>query len=208
MLKTTFRLLSLVALLGLVTPACAGSLVSLSSASDLSSLQVGDQVQIDVTLSGLESGNFIFNLLTQILFPSSNFVLVSGPTASTAAGSAFFADAQVANFNANSGPLGGGGVAGNYPDNTPTSGAIGQNGLFYSFVLQATSAGSGTIGFDPTPNTNRFSGTETGFAFAPLPTGDPLAFTVVPEPSSAVLALTGLAIAAGFVRRRRSGASA
>jgi len=193
------------------TPTQAASLVSLSSPDDLSNLAVGDEVRIDVTLSGLDSGFFIFNLFTRVIFPSSNLELVSGPTPSKAFGSVFFgpdpiADPQLANFDSNSGPIpGGGGVIGNSPDETANGvGGIGQNGLYYAFVVRATAAGSGTIGFDlSTPDANRYSGTETNNDFAPLPTGPNLAFSIVPEPSSVVMGATALVLVATLSRKRR-----
>jgi hypothetical protein len=208
-------LLGLVLTVGILTPAFGSSLVTLSSPDDLTNLTIGQQVTIDVTLQGLETNNFIFNLYTQVLFPSTQFQLVSGPTAITgsAGDSVFFADNQVANFQANSGALsGGGGVFGISPDDTANGvGAIGQNGLFYSFTLQAIAAGSDSIQFDlSNPTLNQFSGTETGFAFAPLPTGGPLNFTVngnaVPEPASVFLLASGvsLCLVGRRLRRRRS----
>src|SRR4051794_6186353 len=184
MTRSSLFAVALIASTGLASPARAASLVSLSSPEDLANLHVGDQARIDVTLSGLASGSFIFNLDTRLLFPSAEFDLISGPTPSKAFGSVFFgpdaiADPQLANFNANSGPIsGGGGVIGNFPDATASGvGAIGQNGLYYSFVVQAIAIGSGSIGFDlNTPNANRYSGTETNFNFAPLPTGPNLIF--------------------------------
>ena len=156
MTRSSLLTLALVIATGLTSTARAASIVSLSSPDDLASLQVGDQARIDVTLSGLETGLFIFNLDTRILFPLAQFELVSGPTPSKALGSVFFgpdsiADPQLANFNANSGPIsGGGGVIGNFPDATASGvGAIGQNGLYYSFVVKAIATGSGSIRLRP-----------------------------------------------------------
>src|SRR5262249_34584983 len=131
-----------------------------------------------------------------------------GADPTKAFGSVFFgpdaiADPQLADFNAHSGPIpSGGGVIGNFLDETASGvGAIGQIGLYYSFILKATSVGSGSIGFDlSNPDFNRFSGTDSNFAFAPLPTGPDLAFTItsstVPEPSGGVLALIGMSASA------------
>src|SRR3954447_17126324 len=141
--------------LAFATSPASASLVVLSSPNNLTSLTVGQNVEIDVSLQGLPAGSFIFNLFTRVAFPSAQFQLVSGPTPTKTFGSVFFgpdpiADPQLANFNANSGPIpGGGGVIGNFPDNTASGvGAIGQNGLYYSFILKAISVGSGSIGFD------------------------------------------------------------
>lgn len=51
--------------------------------------------------------------------------------------------------------------------------AIGLNGLYYSFTLQASGVGSGTILFDSTPGANQYAADDTGFNFAPLSTGGP-----------------------------------
>ena len=75
----------------------------LMSSADLNNLSVGDQVQIDVNLGGLATRNFVFNLFTQVAFPSAQFQLVSGQTATKTFGSVFFgpdaiANPQLANF--------------------------------------------------------------------------------------------------------------
>jgi hypothetical protein len=206
-----FPVLSLMIAASLAAPAHGASLVTLSSPNDLAHLTVGSQAEIDVTLSGLPADDFIFNLETRVVFPSSELQLVSGPTPSKAFGSVFFgpdniADPQLADFNANSGPIPGGGVIGNFLDETASGvGAIGQNGLYYSFVVQAIEPGSGTIAFDlTTPDANRFSGTETNFAFAPLPTGPALTFTIasVPEPTSGLLVLIGMSASGLWIVRK------
>ena len=48
------------------------------------------------------------------------------------------------------------------------SGAIGLNGLYYSFLLKAAAPGSGSIQFDPTQGANQYAANETGFNFAPI----------------------------------------
>jgi hypothetical protein len=89
------------------------------------------------------------------------------------------------------------------------SGAIGLNGLFYSFLLRATSVGSGSIQFDSTPGANEYAANETGFNYAPLRTGGGLIVNVrsVPEPSSIALIGAGVAILGCLipVRRRAKG---
>src|SRR3954447_6791423 len=110
MVRIAFSVLILAALATLPAPAPAAPIVTLSSPNDLTHLTVGSQAEIDVNLQGLPTGNFIFNLFTQVLFPSAQFQLVSGPTATKAFGSVFFgpdviADPQLANFNANSGAI-------------------------------------------------------------------------------------------------------
>jgi len=211
--RAPIAVLIVAALLGGVSGAGAGVIgpnVILSSPQDLAHLTVGSQAEIDVTLQGLPDSHFIFNLDTRVLFPTSNFQLVSGPTATTATGSVFFADNQVADFNAHSGPIpGGGGVIGDFADETASGvGAIGQNGLYYSFVVQAIAPGSGTIEFDlVTPGGNQFSGTDSvpPFAFSTLPTGPPLPFTIagaaVPEPTSGLLAVIGMSVSGLWIVR-------
>jgi len=220
MFRVAVSAMMLAAVAAMASQAVAAPIMSLSSPNDLTHLTVGSQAELDVTLQGLPAGNFIFNLNTQVLFPSTQFQLVSGPTATKTVGSVFFgpdavANPQLANFNANSGARpSGGGVIGNFPDQSANGvGAIGQNGLFYSFIVRAISAGSGSVGFDlSNPAFNRYSGTDSGFAFAPLPTGPNVAFTIapalaVPEPSTLVLAVTGavsIGLGYGWRRRKRS----
>jgi hypothetical protein len=108
-----------------------------------------------------------------------------------------FAD-QSPNFYALS-SLNSGSAIGIFNDGVPTpSEAINENGLYYSFTLKAVATGSGNILFDPTPGANQYAADSTGFNFAPLPTGGPLAFSIssVPEPSSLVLGV--VASLAGF----------
>src|SRR5262249_16617825 len=94
-------------------PAKAAVVLTLSSPSNLSALTVGQQVEIDLSISGLPFPNnqtdFIFNLNTKILFSSSLFQAIpdptspSGLTAVVAPGSAFNNNVQgplqIANFN-------------------------------------------------------------------------------------------------------------
>jgi hypothetical protein len=65
--------------------------------------------------------------------------------------------------------------------------------------------GSGSILFDPTPGANQYAADDTGFNFAPLPTGGPLAFTIasVPEPSSLSLGLVASLVGFGYALSRR-----
>jgi hypothetical protein len=203
----------------------AGPTVALSSPNDLSHLSVGQTVEIDVTLSGLPANDFIFNLNTRVLFPSSLLQAIpdptstSGLTAVVAPGSVFDNNVQgplqIANFN----------YQGVKPDGLPdssltsgaatgifsqfpntNSGAIGLNGLYYSFLVKAISPGSGNIAFDSTAGANEYAANDTGFNYAPLPTVGPLPFTIssVPEPSSIILLAAGVA-ALGYwtgIRRR------
>ncbi len=111
MISSTLRLAlyaSTLVALAIVTPAVfAGPIVTLSSPNDLTNLSVGQQVEIDVTLSGLPVGtDFIFNLNTKVLFPTTmlntvpNLSNSSGLTTGFGTGFAFqFAD-QLQNFYA------------------------------------------------------------------------------------------------------------
>ena len=213
-------------------PARADVVFTLSSPSDLSALTVGQTFEIDLSLSGLPFPNnqtdFIFNLNTKILFDSSLFQAIpdptslSGLTAVVAPGSAFYNNVQgplqIANFNyqgvkpdglPDSSLTAGAatGIFSQYPNTN--SGAIGLNGLYYSFMLKAIASGSGAISFDPTPGANEYAANETGFNYAPLNTNGNLSFTIgqasVPEPSSIFMFAIGIAAIGGhrlFARKR------
>ncbi len=59
--------------------------------------------------------------------------------------------------------------------------------------------------FDSTPGANQYTADDTGFNFAPLPTGGPLFFTIaaVPEPSTLTLGLVASLLGLGYARSRR-----
>ena len=174
MLSRRTHLVSCFVLALMSAPARASAVFTLSSPSDLSALTVGQVFEIDLGLSGLPFPNnqtdFIFNLNTKILFDSSLFQAVpdssslSGLTAVVAPGSVFDNNVQgplqIANFNyqgvkpdglpdssLTSGEATG--IFSQYPNTN--SGAIGLNGLYYSFLMKAIAPGSGAISFDPTP---------------------------------------------------------
>ena len=207
--RSAFYVCLLVAILWTSPKTHAGPTVTLSSLQDLNSLAVGDVVTIDVTLKGLPVGtDFIFNLNTSVLFPSAQFQTVpdlgnsSGLTTGFGGAFAFQFVDQPPNFYALS-SLNAGNAVGIFNDGAPApSEAINENGLYYSFMLKAIAPGSGSILFDPTPGANQYAADDTGFNFAPLPTGEPLPFVIssaVPEPSSLNLALVGLFVSLGFV---------
>jgi PEP-CTERM motif len=211
--------LSLCTLLLMSAQASANPTVTLSSPSNLSDLQVGQTVEIDVTLSGLAVGSdFIFNFNTKVLFNSSLFQAIpnpgtsSGLTAVVAPGSVFDNNVQgplqIANFDAQSSLTAGAanGIFSQSPN--PASGAIGLNGLYYSFDLKAISAGSGSILFDPTPGANQYAADDTGFNFAPLPNTGPLEVSIsaVPEPTSIAMLGIGVATLAYWTLARRRAA--
>ena len=216
MFKIAHSSLILVILIVFAQESFAGPMVTLSSPDNLANLSVGEQVTIDVTLSGLPVGSdFIFNLNTSILFPSTLFQTVpnpgnsSGLTTSIGAGFAFQFPDQPPNFYALS-SLSAGNAVGIFNDQSPgSSEAINENGIYYSFDLKAIAPGSGQILFDPTPGANQYAADDTGFNFAPLPTGPSLAFTIgaasVPEPSAFALGTVASLVGLGFTwcRRRR-----
>lgn len=187
----------------------AGPTGVLSSPVDLTHLTVGQQVPIEVSITGLPANDFIFVLDTKVLFPSISFTPVPDPTQSSGLtpGPIIGVPSQQANFNALS-SLAADNATGNFSDSMPqTSQAIGTNGLYYSFLLQANAVGSGTIQFDA-PST-QYAANDTAFALAPLPTSGSLSFTIfgVPEAGSLNIALIGLS---GFgigllAARRRTG---
>ncbi len=77
MSRVAFYAWLLVALLCMAPKTLAGPMVTLSSPDNLTNLTVGEQVTIDVNLQGLPVGSdFIFNLNTSVLFPSSQFQVV------------------------------------------------------------------------------------------------------------------------------------
>ncbi len=192
---------------------------TLSSTTDLTSLTVGQTFTVDLNLQGLPVNDFIFDIDTNVLFPSSMFVAVPDPanTSGLTPGTVFLTDStygplQRSNFNALS-SLTSGAATGNFSDSSPNSAAaIGQDGIYYSFTLMAASEGSGSIGFDPTLGANQYAADDTGFNFAPLPTGPALDFnispsSVVPEPSSIILIATGLGCLALARRQGRRSAA-
>ena len=198
--------------------------LTLSSPDNLSTLTVGQTFEIDVNLSGLPSPNntdFVFNLNSKVDFSSSLFTTVpdpstmSGLTALVAPGSVFTITPMVpircANFDylsAQAGGLSAGSAIGIFAESPNTnSGAIGLNGLYYSFLLKATAVGTGSIMLDTAAGANEYAANDTGFNYAPFGSlGSPLTFTVspavVPEPASIVLCgISGLFLAV-FTRRR------
>jgi hypothetical protein len=224
----------LLATVSWASTARATAVFTLSSPSDLSALTVGQVVEIDLSLSGLPSPNnqtdFIFNLNTKILFDSSLFQAVpdptslSGLTAVVAPGSVFDNNVQgplqIANFNYQGAKPDGlpdssltsgaaTGIFSQYPNTN--SGAIGLNGLYYSFMLKAVAAGTGSISFDPAAGANEYAANETGFNYAPLVTNGNLSFNIaqaaVPEPSSIALLAIGVATLGYRTHARRNAAA-
>jgi len=179
-------LLGLVATLLLAGSTCqAGPLVVLSStAPDLNHLMVGDTVQFNVSLSGLNAGDTLDFLGVDLSFPGGLF----DPLPTVTAGVVPSGIIPVAGgFFSGAGP---GVVTAFYDDLVVSSSPLVDNGLFFSFTVTAAAAGSGTFLFSPDPSSSGFDA-----AGAPLPgvvAGPGLDFTilganVVPEPSSALL---------------------
>jgi hypothetical protein len=178
-------------------------MVTLSSPDSLNDLTVGELVTVGVNLSGLPVGtDSISNLNTSVLFPSTQFQTVPDPTntsgLTTGFGSGFVFQlaSQPPAFYALS-SLNSGNAIGIF---SPPAPAISENGIYYSFTLEAIAAGSGSILFDPTPGANQYAAEDTGFNFAPLPTGGPLSFTIasVPEPASLCLGLVASLVGLGY----------
>jgi PEP-CTERM motif len=199
----------------MVLPAKANPMLSLSSPANLTTLTVGQEFEVDVTLSGLSTGSdFIFQLDSQEIFSSSLLAVVpnSADSSGLTPGGIFFDPSQVANFNAAS-SLNAGSAVGDFSNSSPNSSfAINANGVFYSFELEAKGTGSGTIQFASTAGANQYAANDTGFNLSPIPTGSSLAFDIgpaitgsaVPEPSSlGLIAMFGPAVAlAGWMRRK------
>jgi hypothetical protein len=184
----------MLAFLTVIAPrAVATPIITLSSPSDLSQLTVGQQAQLNVSLQGISTNEFLFILDTRALFPSNLFAPVSLTSSQPGTESVFDTSAQVSSFLVGDqrGPtfIGAGVAQGNFSDAFPTPAqSIDQNGLYHSFTLQAIAAGSGVISFDPAGAL--YASGFTGFNLASLPSGAPLAFAItagtaaVPEPSS------------------------
>ncbi len=219
MSRTMLGALILALLIAMAPESRAGTIeVTLSSPQDLTHLTVGEMVTIDVNLQGIPVGSdFIFNLNTSVLFPSADFQAVpdpsntSGLTAVVAPGSVFDNNVQgplqIDNFYANSSLIDGQALGIFAQSPNTNSGAIGLNGLYYSFNLMAVAAGSGSILFNPAAGANEYAADDTGFNYAPLPTGSPLSFSIssVPEPSSLSLGILASLAGLGFTwcRQRR-----
>lgn len=210
MRRLTGSILVLSALASLATPAMATPNVFLSSPNDLTHLTVGQVVTVDVNLQGLPvNQDFIFNLNTKVLFSSALFSPVADATPSgltatygSGSGSVFLYASQVTGFQSLS-SLNSGSAVGIFAPPYP---AISENGVYYSFKLKATSAGNGSIAFDSTPTANEYAADDTGFNYAPLPTGGPLNVNIsaVPELSSLNLFVTLIAGGSGLLLRRKA----
>lgn len=217
MFRLTSTSLIVAAVLCVVPGADAGTIsATLSSPQNLSDITVGELVTIDVNLQGVTFGSdFIYDLDTKVIFPTSLFSAVPDPTNSSglttssgpSSGYAFYYATQPPAFYATS-SLSSGDAVGIF-NNSLTAPPINQGGIYYSFTLKAIATGDGSISFDTSVATNNqyASNTTPNFYYIPLPTGGPLSVSIssVPEPSSLFLggiaSLLGLTYA-GYRRRK------
>ena len=140
-------ILCMATVLFLLSKTCeAGMIFNLSSnASDLNNLTVGQNVQVNVYLSGL--GDFgnpteLSNLNVDVMFSE----LLFGTPTLVSAGP--IVPDPINTFTG----VGNAGVAGAIFDNiflTPPAVTLSSNGLFFSFQVVALATGSGTIIMDP-----------------------------------------------------------
>jgi hypothetical protein len=172
----------------------AGTILSLSTdAPDLTSLAVGQSFNVQVSLSGLNTGDTLDFLAATVVFDAAVLgtpTLAIGPIVPDPTGYIQSALPGLADAS--------------YDDLFAASGSpIAANGLFYSFSVTVQGPGQGTIAFDFVDS----SGSDA--SGAPLPTvtaGDPLTFatvSAVPEPSAWLLLGIGLPIATILLRSAR-----
>ncbi len=181
--------------------------LSLSSASDVNQLAVGQTVTFDVVLSGIDPSDpstFLSFLAANV---KEDTALLSAPIAVTPG----TAVPEPLNFDGE--PLPDGSADAFYDSgfSTPASSPIAGNGIFFSFTVTAQSVGTGTISFTPDSVAATFaSDLVQNDQFAPDTT--PLTFTVlgqaaaVPAPGALALLLSA-AVAAGAAAGRRRLAS-
>ena len=187
----------------------------LTSAADLSSLTVGETFTMDVNLEGLSGESSLSTLASTLLFshpsfgpPASGNAVTPGPIVIDPLAD-FFGDAfpPFGAVELVDGQFFSGDVANN----------IASDGRFFSFTLQATSAGSGTIEFDPL-SLSAFDDQSNFYVDPNDPFADPefviqtnsLTFdvspgsAVVPEPASIIgfACLSSIVAGAAFRRRR------
>ena len=176
-----FRAVVLSFQLGRPIPAQAVPLptVSLSTASDLSSLSLGDVVTIDVVLSGLLLGDELEYLSAAI--DTQLFMPLASPTAGPIA--------DPLNFTGASLPGGVDGFFDSFFGLNPGAN-ITSDGIFYSFSLKAATLGSGEISISSALVAIDLDPMLPDFA-DPTATGDPLQFTIIPEPGALSLLAIG-----------------
>jgi hypothetical protein len=171
------------AVLFLGAPACWASpvLTLVNTGPDLTNLTVGDTASLEVTLSGLNPGDEVDFLAATVKFNPADFgtpTVTPGPIVPDTTGF----------VSAGSGPSLADAF---YDDLVALSGAdIVDNGVFYSFTIQAQTPGKGTVFFEFVDSL----GTDGTGAPLPTVTGTPdhLDFVIhgsaaTPEPSSGLL---------------------
>jgi hypothetical protein len=178
----------------------AGLLISLSSnVADLNHLQVGETVQFTVELAGLGIGDELVELSARAIFESAQFdtPIVSGgailpnplsdPLDFTVVAGPGAADATFLTLSA------------------ATTAHIVSNGTFFEFTVYSQAFGQGTFQLE-FADAQQIDPADPGNLISPSITlGAPLNFTVVPEPSSVLLALAVLASFLAIGRRRLQG---
>jgi hypothetical protein len=178
-------------LLGLQIPSQAAPMLVLSTPSDLSSLNVGEVVTFDVVLSGLMPGDELEYLSANIDTPL--FMVQSSPTAGPIA--------DPMNFTGSSFPGGVDGFFDSFFGLNPGANIV-SNGVFYSFSLKATTPGSGAISFSSALAALDLDPIVPDFADS-VATGDPLQFTIAPEPASFAIFASGILFFGLLCARRR-----
>lgn len=125
--------------------ASAGPLLfTLSSPDDLGSLTVGQTAHFDITLSGLAAVEQLVTLTGGVTF---NTPLLGAPTAVHAGSIVPHPLANLLDFQTFSAP--GEADASFLTFSSNTSEQIISNGIFYGFDVEARTAGTGTLQFDP-----------------------------------------------------------
>jgi hypothetical protein len=180
----------------------AGPIVSLSSPDNLSQIQVGDTVHVDITLAGLNPGDTLELLGASVVFPAVSF---GAPSTNTPY---VVPNGIVPDVGGYSGAVPAGKAVGLYdtlnllppPAFFP---AITANGRFFSFTVTALKEGSGTFAFGNDLNSIGFDA--SGAPLDNVVGLNELSFTVlqstIPEPASAILLGIGILATAVWARR-------
>jgi hypothetical protein len=185
-------------LLGAPRPAQAGLMISLSSdAADPGHLHIGQDVHVQVELSGLNSGDELVALSARTTFDAS---LLGTPLIS--------ASSIVPNplnnpldFTSLADP--GAADVTFFTLGTATSDHITNDGAFYEFSVVAQAMGTTNVLLAFT-DAQQVDPSDPGNLLSPsIELGAPLSFTVVPEPNAVGLGLCGIAIV--FMARLYSG---
>jgi len=190
---------SVFVLLGLGGPAAAQvSLQMDSGGMDMSEMKVGDTATIGVRLTGLQPGQQLDTLAATVVFNGAALgtpTVTGGPIIPDPLNNPLdyltltdpgYAEATFLTFG------------------EEAADRIRDNGLFYSFDVTAVAPGRGMFRFDFGDATAPNSEDPLDPIVVEVTTGDPLEFTVVPEPCSGLmLAMLGLLWAGRRSRRQR-----